>query len=62
MLDYGQNMSEYVARMYQLQTTDPEAWLQTTDPKAWLQFLSKDFTVNTSNKIPFTPRSTSTRI
>lgn len=45
MLDYGQNMSEYVARMYQLQTTDPEAWLQ---------FLSKDFTVNTSNKIPFT--------
>lgn len=44
-LDFAQNMPEYGARMYQLQTTDPEVWLQ---------FLSKDFTVSTSNKIPFT--------
>jgi hypothetical protein len=44
-LDYAQNIPEYVARMYQLQTTDP---------KLWLQFLSNDFTANTSNGIPFT--------
>ena len=44
-LDYAQYIPEYVARMYQLQTTDP---------KLWLQFLSNDFTANTSNGIPFT--------
>ena len=44
-LDYAQNIPEYVARMYQLQTTDPEIWQD---------FLQQEFTVNTSNQIPFT--------
>ena len=44
-LDYAQNIPEYVARMYKLQTTDPEIWNE---------FMSKSFTVNTSNQIPFT--------
>jgi hypothetical protein len=44
-LDYAQNIPEYVARMYGLQTTDPEIWDQ---------FLSQEFTVNTSSQIPFT--------
>jgi hypothetical protein len=44
-LDYAQNIPEYVACMYQLERTDP---------KVWLQFLSNEFTVNTSNIIPFT--------
>ena len=44
-LDYAQNIPEYVARMYQLERADP---------KVWLQFLSNEFTVNTSNRIPFT--------
>jgi hypothetical protein len=44
-LDYAQNIPEYVARMYELQTADPEIWND---------FRSKGFTVNTSNTIPFT--------
>ena len=44
-LSYAQHIPEYVARMYQLQSTDPEIWLE---------FVSQDFTVNTSNQIPFT--------
>jgi hypothetical protein len=44
-LDYAQNTPEYVARMYQLQTVDPDIWNR---------FLSGEFTVNSSNTIPFT--------
>ena len=43
--DYAQHIPEYVARMYELQTTDPETWSF---------FASGGFTVNTSNQIPFT--------
>ena len=44
-LDYAQNIPEYLARMYQMESADP---------KVWLQLLSNEFTVNTSNRIPFT--------
>ncbi len=43
--DYAQHIPEYVARMYELQTTDPQTWSF---------FASGGFTVNTSNQIPFT--------
>lgn len=43
--DYAQNIPEYIARMCRLQTTDPEIWQD---------FMAHEFTVNTSNQIPFT--------
>lgn len=44
-LDYAQNIPEYIARMQEIQTTDP---------MIWQEFVNGDFTVNTSNTIPFT--------
>jgi len=44
-LDYAQNIPEYIARMHDMQTTNPEIWQE---------FVNGDFTVNTSNTVPFT--------
>jgi len=44
-LHYAQNIPEYIARMHQLETADPETWKE---------FASGNFTVNTSNSVPFT--------
>src|SRR6218665_1836511 len=44
-LDYAQNIPEFVARMQELENTDPSIWQE---------FLNGDFTVNTSNEVPFT--------
>ena len=43
--DYAQNIPEYIARMLEMETTEPELWQE---------FLKVEFTVNTSNIIPFT--------
>ena len=44
-LDYAQNIPEYIARMHDLQTSEPEI-LQ--------DFANGDFTVKPSNTVPFT--------
>ena len=44
-LDYAQNIPEYIARMHELETTDADIWQD---------FLNGNFTVNTSNTVPFT--------
>jgi len=44
-LDYAQNIPEYTARMHHIQTSNPEIWQE---------FVNGDFTVNTSNTVPFT--------
>ena len=44
-LDYPQNIPEYTARMHEMATTDPDIWQE---------FANGDFTVNTSNTVPFT--------
>lgn len=44
-LDYAQNMPEYIARMQDLESTEPEIWQE---------FVNGDFTVNSSNTVPFT--------
>lgn len=44
-LDYAQNIPKYIARMHELKTADPDTWDE---------FLRGNFTVNTSNSVPFT--------
>jgi len=44
-LDYAQNIPEYLARMHDLQTTEPEIWQE---------FVNGDFTVNSSSEVSFT--------
>ena len=44
-LDYAQNIPEYIARMHDMKTTDPDIWQE---------FVNGEFTVNTSNAVPFT--------
>ena len=44
-LDYAQNIPEYIARMHELQSSDPYIWQE---------FVDGDFTVNTNAGIPFT--------
>lgn len=44
-LDYAQNILEYTVRMHHLETTDPETWDE---------LASGNFTVNTSNSVPYT--------
>ena len=44
-LDYAQNIPEYIARMHEMETTDPDIWQE---------FANGEFTVNTSNTVPFT--------
>ena len=44
-LDYAQNIQEYIARLHDMKTTDPDIWQE---------FVSGEFTVNTSNAVPFT--------
>ena len=44
-LDYAQNIPEYIARMHDMKTTDPDIWQE---------FVNSEFTVNTSNAVPFT--------
>eukprot|EP00794_Sanderia_malayensis_P002267 gene2267-2604_t len=43
--DSAQNISEYIARMSQLKTDDPQTWDK---------FMAGDFTVSASNQVPFT--------
>ena len=43
-LDYAQNIPEYIARMYDMKPTDPDIWQE---------FVNGEFTVNTSNAVPF---------
>ena len=44
-LDYAQNIPEYIARMHELESIDPDIWQE---------FVNGEFTVNTSNEVPFT--------
>ena len=44
-LDYAQNITEFIARMDAITTSDPELWQS---------FNNGEFAVNTSNRIPFT--------
>ena len=43
--DYAQNITDYIARIQETETIEPELWQE---------FLKGKFTVNTSNTIPFT--------
>jgi len=43
-LDFAQNIPEYIARMHELKNTDPDIWQE---------FVNGDFSVNTSNNVPF---------
>ena len=43
--DYAQNIPEYIARMNQLKTDNPQTWNR---------FMAGDFTVSTSYQVPFT--------
>ena len=44
-LDYAQNIPVYIVRMHELKKTDPDIWQE---------FVNGDFSVNTSNNVPFT--------
>jgi len=44
-LEYAQNIPEYIVRMHELKNTDPDIWQE---------FVNGDFSVNTSNNVPFT--------
>jgi hypothetical protein len=47
-LDYAQNIPEYTARMHEMKTTDSKIWQE------FVKSFYGDFTVNTSNTVPFT--------
>ena len=43
--DFAQNIPEYIARMYDMKTDDHQSWIE---------MVEGNFTVNTSNNVPFT--------